>query len=263
MRKIRSTKWLPMIAFLLAAPFAGAQSLLNENFDGPGMAGWNVFMESNTDWDVSDGSYNMRGHHADSPGGSFSATRAVVPLSSSAPSTWSFESRFFMPLANNFYGCNFSFAGLNGEGGSLGFFNLDPSDVSVAWVGITSGPQGRRTAVTLNQWHTLRVGVMPTAFTAYVDGAAIGSISPFSGTTFRQLTMNNATNTRVMDQPMRIDYIRVVPEPSVSCSLACLFGVLLFGKRRSHEIPRPDMCPGASPDLFRSRSAWTLPLGRR
>ncbi len=244
MKKLNASNWLPAGALLLAAQFAGAQSLLNENFDGPGLPGWQVYGESSglVNYDVSGGSLNVRGTVPTVAQASQQLRRDLLSASDPAPTSWQFETRFFLPQATANYTVPIRYS--DGRPAQTLFALFGTNNQNTAGiVNLYSGQNFIRTEAALNQWHTLAVAVTPSSLVGYLNAVAIGTLGVTSPTAIRTFfTDFNVSGSSMQSNPIRVDRITIVPEPTSFAVLgACLSAFLVRRRRPRGDFQLPNM----------------------
>ncbi len=234
MRKIRSTKWLPMSALLLATPFAGAQSLLNENFDGPGLPGWQVYGESSgsVNYDVSGGYLNVRGTVPTVAQASLELRRDLLSASDPAPTSWQFETRFFLAQSPSYYSVPLAYSDGGPTSTIFGLYGTNNQNTA-GIVDLYSGQSFIRTQAAFNQWHTLTIALTPTSLVGYLDGSQIGTLTVTSSTSLRTFFTNfNVSSSGMQSNPIRVDRISIVPEPATIVAFGACISAFLARRRK-------------------------------
>ena len=93
-------KWWTVVGLLASGAFSGAQALLNEKFDGPGLPGWSISGETSPHvrWDVSGGTFNLNGVAPGIGSAGMELRRPLVDIGSPGPTSWEFERGSTCPL---------------------------------------------------------------------------------------------------------------------------------------------------------------------
>ena len=221
---------------VLAIIVAGAQgqAFLNENFNGPGLPGWEVTGEalSSFSYDVSGGSFNARGF-TNGSNNSLDMTRQLLSQTAPAPNTWEFESRFFLPVADQFYNVPLSYSDGSTQYSYFGVLGTNNQNTS----GIITVNRGILFAVreaSLNSWHVLKIAVTPTATVGYLDGIELGNLQSAGTPTLRKVRLSvNLDDSDMQANPLRLDRITIVPEPATSSTLIAVMTMLLARHRKN------------------------------
>ena len=218
-------------------PLVQAQSMLNENFDGPGLPGWQLGGESfgELQWNVGGGSFNMTGNTA---GFGATASMDMYHQVANPPGAdfrdWTLEMRVWMPL-NHRYGFNIY---LGSAFGAIGRYLATFQTFQGGHTGVvdfsSDGGNSAHVLVQRDTRHVLKLVSTPNTLTGYLNGQLMGSLAQATSPSFEAIHVVASTNIpNLSSNPARIDYIRVVPEPSPLLSMTLLVLGGMVGRRRS------------------------------
>ncbi len=232
-----------LVALVVLAPHAHAQYLLNENFDDPSLSGWEVSGPNNSNirWNVSGGSLNILGHN--SPVVNLNTPRLQLKREldlggQPEPTTWQIEMRIFMPNVGAQYGSSFHYwtnDSVFKEFGSAHIYAYT-LDVPIMTLLGTDYPRIVAAFVQINTWNTYRVVITPTNRTLYVNDNFVGTVGDAGPSDIKAFYLWIQPSRNMDANPIRYDYIRIVPEPASGWVLATMIGVSLKKRKSARRV---------------------------
>lgn len=205
--------------------------LFNEEFNDPGLPGWEVYGESSSAfyWNVEDGSINTLGHGFGEGTWIGASFRKMGTETGIGPTEWTLQTRFYLPQSSGRYSSSFIFF----PGNQNQFLNLLTFGKNAAntsgeiSVNLGSG-QTYSQFVGLDSWFDVTVSVTAAVTELRINGLLASILTSPINTQMGKFEMGlSSQQTLFGTNRPRMDYVRLVPEPAtVTTLIALLIGTL-------------------------------------